>query len=95
MNNQFMPALVRNEQLELGDYIQRLQELEKCFLTIKEVCLMTGFHKTSVQRAIDTGRLIACKKDASHGARGGVWIIERKSVFEEWGDVLHKRGYNE
>jgi hypothetical protein len=93
-NGIYQPRLVAAGHLDADEYLARMDKLQKLVLTIKEATSLCGFnHISTIQRAIDTGRLIAVKKDAAHGKRGGVWIIETQSLEDEFGDRLHFNGY--
>lgn len=79
-----LPRSVSNGTMSLDEYQARAVLLARHTWTIKETMLYTGLSHTSVTRAIDTGRIIARKADEEEGKRGGVWLIEAKSVREAY-----------
>lgn len=77
-----------NEEERFKDYEARLAFIEAEILTIKEVSARWSKHVHTIEMAIFTGRLIAVKKDAAMGKRGGIWLIEKDSVVELWGKEI-------
>lgn len=88
-----LPRSVSNGTMKLDEYHARAALLGKLVWTVRETMDYTGLARTSIQAAIDTGKIIARKADADEGERGGVWLIEAKSVRQAYPNRI--KGENE
>lgn len=86
----YQPRLVADEKMDLDEFTSRLLHLDNYCLTLNEVVNGWLKSRTAVMMAINTGRLIATKKDEKYKKpNSGTWIIERESVVALWGEQKH------